>query len=110
MELFFFLFLHLLLFLAYFHSRQNPNVPANIVIAFLLMGLAANLFLDGLAIPYTGATFTDTTITYVSTTYGMENPWIFAIFWMYFVTGIVLFGLMIGKLASGGVNNDGTIR
>jgi len=111
MELFFFLLLSIILLLFYASTRNNPNAFANLIIGMGLMGMGADLFVNGLILPNTGVSFIGTTASFTSTTYSVaNNVWVLALQLMTLIMGFTVFGITIGNIASRRVDVYGRVR
>lgn len=110
MELFFFILTILVVLVAFLSTRQNPNAFANFIIGLVLMGIAVNIYVDGLSIPNTGVSYSGSTATFTSTNYDFSNAWVMGIAVIFLPLGLIVFGWTLSLLASGRVMNDGSIR
>lgn len=111
MELFFFLLLVIIAGFAYFHSKETPNVWANIVFFLTVIVIGVSIFGTGLTLPNTGVTYTSTTATITGTNYTIsDTPILFGLFWVCLALGIIGFGQTIGLLTSNRVDINGRIH
>lgn len=109
MDFFFFVFILIVILLAYWSNREQPHEGKIFVVVIGLLIIAYGLNQSGLTIPNTGITYSGSTASFTGTTYtvsslspfsinGNDSPYLFAVFWGSFILGILGFVDLIGYM------------